>query len=177
MMNSFRIGVVAALIVGAAALMSYPSGVSAQAPQNEQVFNRRMESRVEALQMRIRNLRNDLDDGEAQEDRPRSGGYDTNTGVRNRLDALDEQCRELEREIRRMGISSVGTSYDIYEQQRRVEYNVYVLERQLQDLRRWIRPADDDEEAPANDMPAPPDEPDDGISDEDWAEEWARGDG
>ena len=175
MIKAWRTGVMAALVIGAIAAASYPSGVSAQAPQNPQIFNRRMESRVEAVQMRIRNLRQGLDGGEAQDDRPRSGGYDTNAGVRNRLEALDKQCEELEREIRRMGITNVGTPYDIYEQQRRMEYNVYVLERQVQDLRRWIRPQDDDDEAPATDAPPQPDEPDDGVSEEDWAEEWAKG--
>ena len=174
-MKPWPAGLIAALVIGAVAAASYPSGVSAQAPQNEQVFNRRMESRVEAVQMRIRNLRQDLDGGEAQEDRPRSGGHDTNAGVRTRLDALDKQCQELEREIRRMGITNVGTPYDIYEQQRRMEYNVYVLERQVQDLRRWIRPQDEDDEAPASDLTPQPDEPDDGVSEENWAEEWAKG--
>jgi TolA-binding protein len=164
----------AALLLGIVTMVAYPGVASAQAPQNEQMFNRRMESRVEAVQMRIRRLREDLDGGEVQEERPRSGGYDTNAGIRNRLDALDEQCRELEREIRRMGITNVGTPYDIYEQQQRVEYNVYVLERQVQDLRRWIRPAGEDEEAPADNGPEQPVEPEDGTSDDDWASEWAK---
>jgi hypothetical protein len=154
---------------------AYPTAVSAQAPQNEQLFNRRMESRIDAVQLRIRRLRQDLDEGAAQDDRPRSGGSGTNAGLHNSLDALEKQCEELERELRRMGMSSIGTPYDIYEQQRRMEYNVYVLERRAQDMRRWIRPARDDDEDPVNDVPAQPEEPDDGISDEDWAEEWAKG--
>lgn len=176
MTRCWRILVAIALIMGTGVISTYPGAVSAQTPQNEQMFNRRMESRVEAVQMRIRRMRNDLDDGEMDEGQPRSGGYDTNAGVRNRLDALDEQCRELERELRRMGITNVGTPYDIYEQQRRMEYNVYVLERQVQDLRRWIRPAEGDEEPTAGDEPAQPEEPEDGVSEEDWAAEWAKGD-
>jgi hypothetical protein len=176
MTPSWRILLAIALIVGAGVISTYPGAVSAQAPQNEQMFNRRMESRVEAVQMRIRRLQKDLDDGDIEEKQPRSGGYDTNAGVRNRLDALDEQCRELERELRRMGITNVGTPYDIYEQQRRMEYNVYVLERQVQDLRRWIHPDEDEEDAPANDGPAQPEEPDDGVTEEDWAADWAKGD-
>ena len=74
-----------------------------------------------------------------------------------------------------MRMTSVGSPYDIYEQQRRMEYSVYVLEQQVQDLRRWIRPADEDEDAPANDEPLQPEDPEDGISDEDWAADWATG--
>lgn len=175
MTPSWRLLLTAALILGTGAISTYPTAVSAQAPQDTLVFNRRMESRIDAVQMRIGRLQKDLDGGEVQEEQPRSGGHDTNAGVRNRLDALDEQCRELARELRRMS-TNVGTPYDIYQRQRRMEYSVYALERQVQDLRRWIQPDEDDEDAPANDGPAQPEEPEDGISDEDWAADWAKGD-
>ena len=175
MTPSWRILLAIALIVGAGVISTYPGAVSAQAPQDTLMFQRRMESRIDAVQMRIGRLQKDLDGGEVQEGQPRSGGSDTNMGVRNRLDALDQQCRELERELRRIG-SNVGTPYDIYQRQRHMEYSVYALERQVQDLRRWIHPDEDEEDAPANDGPAQPEEPDDGVTEEDWAADWAKGD-
>ncbi len=69
----------------------------------------------------------------------------------------------------------MGTPGLIYDQQRQIEYHVWGLESQVQQIGRWMRPAEDE----VNSSVEPPPEIDtqeDGISDDDWAAEWARGD-
>ena len=163
----------AAIILSMLALAVYPPGAAAQSPRSEQIFIQRMASRVDSMQFQIRRLQKELDGGADVEGRPRSGDTGSVSGLRRQLDAMDEQCRQLERRLRGMGISSSGSPHEVYEQQRQIEYNVYTLERQLVDIRRWIKPPEEEEKPVETE--AEPDEPEDGMTDEEWAEQWATG--
>ena len=159
-----------ALVWGAAVILVYPAPAGAQQPQDPQMFSMRMSSRIDAVQMRIKTLERELNGGESG-----SSEFDTGGGLLGQLDALDEQCRELEREVNAMRMSSTGLPGMLYEQQRQIEYYVWTMERQLQQIRRWMR---DEEVEPESSVEPQPDidTEEDGISDEDWAAEWAKGD-
>lgn len=172
MRRHFLFGLVAmALFLGAAAFTIYP--VTAAAQEDPQSFNRRMGARIDAVQMRIKNLEKQLTSGTAEEGRPSK--YDPDSGLLRQLEELDEQCRKLEREIGSLGMRSVGPPGHIYEQQREVEYYVWGLESRVQQIRRWMNSADDEPDSSVEPRPQP-DTEEDGVSDEDWAADWAKGD-
>lgn len=165
-----------ALFFAALGGAAYPLSAEAQQPEPEQAFSMRMSSRVDSIQSQIKRLQRDLDGEGSSEDRPR-GNYDTNSGVRNQLKALDEQCRDLERELRGLGMTP-RNAYEEYQRQRSIEYYVTGLEQQLRDIRRWMQQGDEEDSADESPEPKPgSDTVEDGITDEDWAEEWAKGDG
>ena len=137
------------------------------------MFSMRMSSRIDAVRMRIKSFENELTGGESR-DRGASE-FDTGGGLLGQLDALDEQCRELKREVDAMRTSSMGLPGQLYEQQRQVEYYVWALERELQQIRRWARAEEVEPESSVEPKPEI-DTEEDGISDEDWAAEWAKGD-
>ena len=159
------------LLLGAGACTIYP--LTAAAQEDPQSFNRRMSARIDAVQMRIKNLEKQLTSETAAEGRPSQ--YDPDSGLLRQLEDLDEQCRELEREIGSLGMRSIGPPGAIYEQQREVEYYVWGLESRVQQIRRWMRSAEDEPDSSVEPRPEP-DTEEDGISDDDWAAEWAEGD-
>jgi TolA-binding protein len=163
---------VLALLLGAAALLVYPLNAGAQQPQDPHLFEQRMSARIDAVQMRIRNLEKELA-GETPR-QGRTSEYDGDSGLLRQLEELDKRCRELEREIDSIGMKSVGPPVHIYEQQRQLEYYVRGLERQVQQIRRWMQAVDDDADRSVEPHPTP-DTEEDGISDEDWAADWAKG--
>ena len=161
------------LLLGAGATAIYPLTAAAQQPQDPQSFSRRMSGRTDAVQMRIKNLEKQLTNGTAEDGRPSQ--YDPDSGLLRQLEELDEQCRELEREMGSLGMRSVGPPGHIYEQQREIEYYVWGLESRVQQIRRWMNSADDEPDSSVEPRPEP-DTEEDGISDEDWAADWAKGD-
>lgn len=164
---------VTALLLGTGALTVYPLTAAAQQPQDPQLFGMRMSARIDAVQMRIKALENELTGGETRE--RGSSDYEAGGGLLGQLEDLDQQCRELERELDSMGLRSMGFPSRIYEQQREVEYYVWALERQLQQIRRWMHPAEDETESSVEER-SEIDTEEDGISDEDWAADWATSD-
>ena len=91
------------------------------------------------------------------------------------LEQLDEECRELERAIDSLGMRSSGPPGLVYDQQRQIEYYVWGIERRVQQIRRWMRAEEDEPESSVEPQPEI-DTEEDGISDEDWAADWAKGD-
>lgn len=158
---------------GAFSLLVYPAPAAAQQPQDPQMFEMRMSARIDSVQMRIKVLENELTGGE-----PRDRGsseFDSGGGLLGQLDELDKQCRELERELDSMSRSNIGFPSQVYEQQRQVEYYIWGLERQIQQIRRWMNAENDPAESSVEPKPEI-DTEEEGISDEDWAAEWAKGD-
>lgn len=163
----------AALLSGATAVLVYPAPAAAQQPQDPQMFEMRMSARIDSVQMRIKMLENELTGGE-----PRDRGtsdFDAGGGLLGQLDELDKQCRELERELDSMSRSNIGFPSQVSQQQRQVEYYIWSIERQLQQIRQWMNAEDEPAESSVEPKPEI-DTEEDGISDEDWAAEWAKGD-
>ena len=174
MRRKFLHGLIAAvLLVGAGTTTIYPLTAAAQQPQDPQMFNRRMSARIDSVQMRIKNFEKELRGETGAEGRP--SPYDPDSGMLRRLEDLDEECRKLEREIGSLGMRSMGLPNQVYDQQREIEYYVWSLEQQLQQIRRWIRAEDEESVSPVEEKPGP-DTEEDGVSDEDWAADWAKGD-
>ena len=164
---------VTALLVGAASFLAYPPTATAQQPQDPQMFKMRMGSRIDSIQMRIKALEKEITGGEPR-DRSTSE-FDTGGGLLGQLDEIDKQCRDLERELDSMSTRSMGFPSQVYEQQRQIEYYILNLDRQVQQVRRWMHPEEDKAESSVEPKPEI-DTNEDGISDEDWAAEWAKGD-
>lgn len=155
--------------------VAWPVEAVAQQPEPEQAFTMRMSSRVDSIQSQIRRLERELDGDGSTEGEPR-GNYDTMSGIRQRLKALDEQCRDVERELR--GLSMSRSAYEEYQRQQNIDYYVMGLEQQLREIRNWMRQGEEEDNAEPSPQPQPkpgPDTVEDGITDEDWAEEWATG--
>ena len=163
----------AALLSSAAVILVYPAPAGAQQPQDPQMFEMRMSARIDSVQMRIKVLENELTGGESR-DRGASD-FDSGGGLLGQLDALDEQCRELERELDSMSRSNIGFPSQVYQQQRQIEYYIWGLERQVQQIRKSVNAEDEPAESSVEPQPEI-DTEEDGISDEDWAAEWAKGD-
>jgi len=157
------------LLLGAGVFTVYPLTAAAQQPQDPHVFGQRMSTRIDVVQMQISKLEKDLA-GEAPRD-GRPSQYDADSGLLRRLEELDEQCRELERELTR---ASLGPPNVIYQQQMEINYYVTVLERQVRDIRRSLRNKAAEDAQPGQADPEQEQEQD-GMSDEEWAEEWAKG--
>lgn len=137
------------------------------------MFRVRMSSRIDMVQMRIKSLENELT-GEGSGERG-SSDFEAGGGMLRQLEDLDKQCRDLERQIDSLTSRSMGFPSQVYEQQRQIEYYVWTLDRQVQQIRQWLHPADDKTESSVE-PPPEIDTEEDGISDEDWAAEWAKGD-
>jgi len=148
-----------------------PMDAAAQQPEPQQQFDMRMSNRIDGVQSQVKRLQQELD-GEGSEDGAPTGEYDSNSGLRRQLEALDEQCLDLERQLR--SSSMPLSSYDEYQRQRTIEYNVQGMEQQLRKLRNWMHKSDDEVEETSSESPPTPDTVEDDISDAEWAEEWAR---
>ena len=159
-----------ALLSGAVLFLAFPPTAGAQQPQDPQMFRMRMGSRIDGIQMRIKALEKEFTGGESGE-----GEFEAGGGLLGQLDDLDKQCRDLEREIDSMSSRSMGFPGQVYDQQRQIEQYVWALERQVQQIRRWMHPEEHETESSVEPQPEI-DTEEDGISDEDWAAEWATGD-
>lgn len=156
-------------LLGHVTLSIYPETAIAQQPESEVMFKRRISSRIDAVQSQVKMLERKL---RGEDDEGGSGEYTAMTGIGQQLKTVDEQCRALERDLMRM---SVGTSYDVYQRQRQLEYYVMGLENQVREIRKYLNEPAGEDAPPAQATPEP-DAEEDGVSDEDWAADWATGD-
>ena len=161
-----------ALLLGSVPFFAYPQSAGAQQPQDPHMFGTRMSARIDRVQARIKNLQNELTSGEQGDGG--SSEFEAGGGVLGELEALEEQCRKLQRELDSGTLRGGGPPSVIYDRQRQIEYYVWGMERQLQEIRRWMRPQDDETESSVEPRPEV-DTEEDGISDEDWAADWAKG--
>ncbi len=169
-----RSAVTVALVTGLLALAAHADYAMAQQPQSQQIFSQRMGSRIDTVQAQIKGLQKELSGEASGKDGRGPSAYDSNSGIHQQLKAMDDQCRDLERELRSMGSGSFDSGYDVYRKQQSIEYYVTAMERQVRQLRKWVQQPDDAEGGRAGQPEETPME-EDGVSDEDWAEEWAKG--
>ena len=170
-----RSAVTVVLMTGLLALAMHADYAMAQQPQSQHIFYQRMGSRIDTVQAQIKGLQKELSSDASGKDGRGPSAYDSNSGIYQQLKAMDDQCRDLERELRSLGSGSFDSGYDIYRRQQSIEYYVTAMERQVRQMRKWVRQPDDAEGGRAGDREETPMEEEDGVSDEDWAEEWAKG--
>lgn len=172
-----RTAILVPLLVTGFAFTLAPVEVGAQTPESEFTFTRRMTARIERIQMEIRSIQRQYFPEDTRKARTgsrprRSGSYG---GVWTQLEALAEQCKQQEREVRNIGRSTFGTPYDIYRAQQYAEYNIRGLDNQLSYIKKYLREMDKEEQDAAADHAEQQAPEEQELSDEDWAEEWAKG--
>jgi len=154
-----------------------PVVVQAQRAESEQMFNRRMDSRLDRVIMDCRRIRRDFEPTDEDGKRQRSR-YDPDSGLLKQLETIEKAAREQRRELDMSTGPTPRTDYDLYMYQQQVQYNVRNLEEHVHYIRDMVRDMEAREEkqnAPVEEQ-SPDERDEDGVSDEDWAEEWARGD-
>jgi len=172
---SFRfVALAASLLLANAAL--------AQQPESSHIFTNRMLNKVNRIESEVHLLRRKIDgtDESTEDKRPRPRGYDRYGAVRGQLDALEEACDQQTRELRSGSGPLLGSQYDLYRYQQNIAYRIDRMERHLRDIRKYIREVEEDE---SETVEKAVDEKDEKLeqrerqqSDEEWAEEWAKGD-
>jgi hypothetical protein len=131
---------------------------------SDQVFARRMSSRVHRMQSEIKRLRQDVGEG----------NYANYGGISQQIDQLEEACTYYDRLLRNFGSANIGSTYERQRQRNNIEYTIRGMEQQLQALRKYVRQIDE-EKADAEEERAEEEALEEELSEDDWAEDWAKG--